>query len=99
MRHQHLLIRRLATLIRSRMTRLGHLAQTVQQEGRGNCLPPSRGCSPACIESQELVALAEPYLRPATVKPPRKQPMVVLKPPARRVKTRSVQPDLFGEAM
>jgi hypothetical protein len=62
MRHQYLLIRRLAVLLRSRMSSQGHLLQAVQQEGRGNCLPPRDGCTAACREAQALVALTEPYM-------------------------------------
>lgn len=99
MRGQYLLIRRLATLLRIRMSGSGHLLQAVTQEGRGNCLPPWNGCGPACQEAQELMALTEPFMRPAAVKPVRLPVrVVVLKRPVRRAETRTVQPTLFEAA-
>lgn len=98
MRHQHLLIRRLAVLLRSRMTKAGHLAQKVTQERRGNCLPPSRGCSDECKEAQALVALTEPFMATAKPKPARPMPsLVVLKRPRQQEQRRPVQLAL-GEA-
>lgn len=84
MRHQHELIRRLAMLLRSRMTTAGHLAQVnLTSEHRGNCLPPSRGCSPACLEARALIAATAPFMsteRPAP-RPLRPLHRVVLKRP------------------
>lgn len=84
MRHEHELIRDLAELLQSRMTSQGHLAQKVVQEGRGNCLPPSKGCTDECKEAQRLVAATAPYRareRPAP-RPLKPLPRVVLKPVA-----------------
>lgn len=99
MRHQHLLIRRLATLLRSRMTTAGHLAQVIDREHRGNCLPPRNGCSAACQEAQALMALTEPFMpvertEPTPIKPLRH---IVLKRPTRRRqpavhRVRTIQP-------
>lgn len=61
MRHQHLLIRRLATLLRRNMTTSGHLAQIVPWEHRGNC-PTRTGCTPECREAQNLKSLTEPFM-------------------------------------
>jgi len=54
------LIRRLTALLCSRMTRVGHLAQVVTQEHRGNC--SHRSCTPACIEAGDLLVAADAYL-------------------------------------
>lgn len=99
MRNQYLLIRRLATVLRSRMTTQGHLAQKVVQEGRGNCLPPHKGCTPECREARELVDLTEPFMRETRDLPKPSKPLrpVALKP--RRPKPRAGQPPLFGEAV
>jgi hypothetical protein len=96
-RHEYLLIRRLATLLRTRVSKSGHLLQAVHQESRGNCLPPSAGCGPACLEAQDLVALTERYMPTAKVerKPVKPRPLVVLKRSARR--PRAVQPALLLE--
>lgn len=64
------LIERLTTLLCSRMTRAGHLAQVVVQEGRGNCLPPSGGCTPACEEAGTLILEADAYLARTELRQP-----------------------------
>lgn len=57
------LIRRLTKLLCSRMTSAGHLAQVVlTTEHRGNCLPPSKGCTDWCIEAGDLLLAADAYL-------------------------------------
>jgi hypothetical protein len=99
-RHQHLLIRRLGTLLRSRMTGQGHLAQVVQNEGRGNCLPPRDGCWRGCIEAQDLMRLTEPFMATTKARPaPKPLRLVVLKRPARRehraLERRAAQVGLF----
>jgi hypothetical protein len=105
MRHQHLLIRRLAVILRSRMSSQGHLLQAVQQEGRGNCLPPSHGCTAACREAQALVALTEPYM---PTDAPARRPDVVIgriphltvpKPARARTSMAPLQSPLFPEAV
>lgn len=98
MRHEYLLIRRLATVLRERMTTQGHLAQKVTQEGRGNCLPPRDGCHAACVEARELIALTEPFLAPAEKAPRKPLRLVVLKRPPRRT-VKPTQAPLFGEAV
>lgn len=47
------IVRTLDTLMLFK-TSLGHLAQRVTQESRGNCLPPGR-CTPQCIAYRELL--------------------------------------------
>lgn len=54
------LIARLARLLERGMTKAGHLAQIVHQEHRGNCTV--QGCTPACLEAQELRRIVQPYL-------------------------------------
>jgi hypothetical protein len=67
MRHQYLLIRRLAQLLQSRMTGAGHLAQVVTQEHRGNCSAKD-GCTPGCLEAQALLLEAEPFMPKAPLR-------------------------------
>ncbi len=100
MRHQHLLIRRLGLLLRSRMTTAepSHLAQTVPWEHMGACSKPrgdKGGCTSGCIEARALIALTEPFMAPAP-KPQPSKPLrlVVLQRPRRR-RDRAEQPGLW----
>lgn len=105
-RHRYELIQRLIVFLDRVTTRDGHLAQVVAREWRGNCLPPSKGCTPGCMELREVRALVEPF-RPKTERPSprpiRPLPHIVLKPATavrRAVRPQApAQPSLFGEAV
>lgn len=104
MRHQHLLIRRLRELLSSRISKRGHLMQVVVQERLGNC-DARRGCTSACREATELMALTEPYMEKRPLPPVKRLRLVVLRRPTksaravRRARSQARQPSLFDEAV
>lgn len=68
------LIWRLTELLRTRMTKAGHLAQIVPQEHRGVC--PVGGCAPSCVAAQQAITSAVEYLEAALAEQPEQMELI-----------------------